>query len=153
MWVDVAHPQGLLTNIFCLSGRTMTPKNCFPKPSFLRNLIPKFIALGNSLENSHLFFHGLHMPKAKTVQGLLGGSRSSPAESPVPKQGRSLPLCTSTSSTHEPLRPGRGGFHHPARLPAAVAVCLRVVSCPRSCPQERDRMPALGSDQLYRTMR
>lgn len=153
MWVNVAHPQGLLTNIFCLSGRTMTPKNCFPKPSFLRNLIPKFIALGNSLENSHLFFHGLHMPKAKTVQGLLGGSRSSPAESPVPKQGRSLPLCTSTSSTHEPLRPGGAGIPPSCKTTSCCGCVSKGCFRPQSCPQERDRMPALVSDQLYRTMR
>lgn len=33
VWVDLAHPQGLLTNVFCLSGRTMTPKSVFPNPS------------------------------------------------------------------------------------------------------------------------
>lgn len=67
----------------------------------------KFIALGNSSKNSHLFFHLSYMPKAKTVQGLLGSCRNS---SQVPHSGQdSLPLCTSNSSTEGSLRPGRRG--------------------------------------------
>lgn len=34
VWVDLAHPQGLLTNVCCHSGRTMTSKSVFPNPFF-----------------------------------------------------------------------------------------------------------------------
>lgn len=131
--VDVAHPQGLLSNSFCFSRRNVTPKSVFHNPP-LPGKSHSHVYCFHGLENSHPVFYLSHMPKAKPVPGRPGHSRNSPAKSTIyPRRARAC------FSAHECLRPlvgmlsglGGGGTPHPARLPASIAGWTSAGACPQ----------------------